>query len=173
MPGDAAYASRLQQIRPRLLTALRHWRAPASDCDDILQQAMVKLLGQPQLEHLASAELSAYATRTVIGLMRRAERTAGRRHHRETKWASESTAHIPTGEDLLAWKESFARWLNAVGRLSQKHQEVIIACDINELSHTEAAEALSLPLGTIKSRLLAARRALEQALAMDPSGESR
>ncbi len=42
--------------------------------------------------------------------------------------------------------------------LSPKHREVLILCDIEDLTDDEAAELLGIPSGTAKSRLRAARQ---------------
>ena len=48
-----------------------------------------------------------------------------------------------TDEDVLA----------ALGRIPVHYQEVIVLCDVEELSYKEIAAALSLPVGTVMSRL--------------------
>jgi RNA polymerase sigma-70 factor (ECF subfamily) len=45
-----------------------------------------------------------------------------------------------------------------IGRLGRRHREVLKLCDLQELSYQEAAEALALPPGTLRSRLHRARR---------------
>jgi RNA polymerase sigma-70 factor (ECF subfamily) len=43
-------------------------------------------------------------------------------------------------------------------------QEVILLCDIEELSYKEAAEALRIPIGTVMSRLHRGRAQLRSEL---------
>ena len=43
--------------------------------------------------------------------------------------------------------------LATLGRLPTVFQEVILLCDVEELSYKEAAEALAIPVGTVMSRL--------------------
>lgn len=52
-------------------------------------------------------------------------------------------AQTLTDEDLLA----------ALGRIPPQHQQVILLCDIEELSYKEIASALDVPIGTVMSRL--------------------
>jgi RNA polymerase sigma-70 factor (ECF subfamily) len=78
--------------------------------------------------------------------------------------------------------------LASLQRLPLAFQEVIVLCDVEELSYKEAAEALTIPVGTVMSRLhrgraqLRAELATAQAVAarrvqrrkdMDGQGESR
>lgn len=54
--------------------------------------------------------------------------------------------------------------LDAFRRLSRAHQEVLALCVLDGFSEAEASRVLSVPAGTVKSRLARARRALEKEL---------
>lgn len=59
----------------------------------------------------------------------------------------------------------------ALAQLSRPHREVVALCILNGLSEAEAAKALGVPPGTVKSRLSRANRALRakyQELESDP-----
>jgi RNA polymerase sigma-70 factor (ECF subfamily) len=51
--------------------------------------------------------------------------------------------------------------LQALARVPEEFRQVVMLCDVLELSYKEAARALSCPLGTIMSRLHRARRLLK------------
>jgi RNA polymerase sigma-70 factor (ECF subfamily) len=55
--------------------------------------------------------------------------------------------------------------LETLRKLPPAFQEVILLCDIEELSYKETAEALAIPLGTVMSRLHRARAQLRAELA--------
>ena len=55
--------------------------------------------------------------------------------------------------------------LASLRRLSLASQEVLVLCDVEELSYKEAADALSVPVGTVMSRLHRARAQLRAELA--------
>jgi RNA polymerase sigma-70 factor (ECF subfamily) len=65
-----------------------------------------------------------------------------------------------TDEELLA----------ALGRIPAPYQEVIVLSDVEELSYKDIASALSIPIGTVMSRLHRGRALLRQALAT-PRGQ--
>ena len=54
--------------------------------------------------------------------------------------------------------------LGALGRIPVHFQEVIVLCDVEELTYKEIAEALGIPLGTVMSRLHRGRAALRSEL---------
>src|ERR1700722_2937604 len=54
--------------------------------------------------------------------------------------------------------------LGALGRIPAQCQEVIVLCDVEELSYKEIAEALAIPIGTVMSRLHRGRALLRAEL---------
>jgi RNA polymerase sigma-70 factor, ECF subfamily len=54
--------------------------------------------------------------------------------------------------------------LASLRRLPTMFQEVILLCDVEELSYKEAAEALAIPMGTVMSRLHRGRAQLRAEL---------
>src|SRR5437870_11482766 len=58
-------------------------------------------------------------------------------------------------------RESLRR---AIERLPIAFREVLILCDVESLSYKEISETLSIPIGTVTSRLIRARQKLRVAL---------
>ena len=52
----------------------------------------------------------------------------------------------------------------AIGALPLPFREVLLLSDVEELSYREIAEMLSIPIGTVTSRLLRARRKVRDAI---------
>ena len=65
-----------------------------------------------------------------------------------------------------------ADMLAALGSLSPLHQQVIVLCDVEEMTYKEAASALDVPVGTIMSRLHRGRELLRQQLTRAGLGAS-
>jgi RNA polymerase sigma-70 factor (ECF subfamily) len=72
----------------------------------------------------------------------------------QTAVAPRPVADGLTDEEMLA----------ALERLPPQYQEVIVLCDVEELTYKEIAEALSIPAGTVMSRLHRGRALLRAAL---------
>lgn len=67
------------------------------------------------------------------------------------------------GDDLLR-RESIASVRKAVLALPERYREVVVLCDLQELSYAEAAEVLKCAVGTVRSRLHRARTLLIERL---------
>jgi RNA polymerase sigma-70 factor (ECF subfamily) len=74
---------------------------------------------------------------------------------------AESVAFAPQTPQNLTEQEI----LEALKRLPQQFQEVVILSDVEDLTYKEIAEALSIPTGTVMSRLHRGRRLLRLDLA--------
>jgi RNA polymerase sigma-70 factor (ECF subfamily) len=89
----------------------------------------------------------------LFGIARHVSRAAWRRGYRErevmvTAAEHEAVPEVPTPEDArLAVAEE------AIGTLSASHREVLDLRYSHQLSYAEIAEALGIPVGTVRSRL--------------------
>ena len=52
----------------------------------------------------------------------------------------------------------------AIATLPENYREVVVLCELEEMSYEEAAAALDCPLGTVRSRLHRARALLLEKL---------
>jgi RNA polymerase sigma-70 factor, ECF subfamily len=62
---------------------------------------------------------------------------------------------------------------NALEQLPVKFREIILLCDVEEMSYQEIASTLAIPIGTVMSRLSRARKAMRELLATRVRGTSR
>jgi RNA polymerase sigma-70 factor (ECF subfamily) len=53
---------------------------------------------------------------------------------------------------------------SAIDGLPVNYREVLLLCEVEEMSYQEIAETLSIPIGTVMSRLSRARTALRDGL---------
>ncbi len=66
--------------------------------------------------------------------------------------------------DEFASLETVGRVRQAVGTLPENYREVVVLCELQEMSYEEAASALDCPVGTVRSRLHRARAMLVEKL---------
>src|SRR5262245_33754975 len=62
---------------------------------------------------------------------------------------------------------------DALERLPVQFREVILLCDIEEMSYQEIAEIAGIPIGTVMSRLSRARKSMRELLAEKVRGASK
>jgi RNA polymerase sigma-70 factor (ECF subfamily) len=70
--------------------------------------------------------------------------------------------HQSQPEAILINKQEYERLLKAMDSLDVKHRSVLVLRYFNDLSYQEIAQALEIPLGTVKSRLNQSLRYLKQ-----------
>jgi len=66
--------------------------------------------------------------------------------------------------DEFATVETIGRVRQAVGTLPENYREVVVLCELEEMSYEDAASALGCPVGTVRSRLHRARGMLVEKL---------
>lgn len=74
----------------------------------------------------------------------------------ETVPAPDST----TPESLLIAEANLQMVRNALEELPVHYREILLLCEVEEMSYQEIAETLAIPIGTVMSRLSRARKAL-------------
>ena len=71
---------------------------------------------------------------------------------------------VETPESLLIERSNQQLVQEAIAGLPLIFREVVLLCDVEEMSYQEIAETTSVPMGTVMSRLARARNALRQTL---------
>jgi len=79
-----------------------------------------------------------------------------------------AASHTPESEMLTRADQQSVQ--SALERLRVPYREVILLCDLEEMSYREIAETLAIPVGTVMSRLSRARKAMRELLASEVRG---
>jgi len=84
----------------------------------------------------------------------------------ETEDDQEQTVAVSreTPESILLEQASQQQVQAALEQVPVIFREVLLLCDVEEMSYQEIAETLGVPIGTVMSRLYRARKALRRAL---------
>jgi RNA polymerase sigma factor (sigma-70 family) len=109
----------------------------------------------------------------AANLVRRHLRGVGRRQAAMARVSAPITEPDPSEEvaDRLDVARRVERTMEALGSLPESDQELFVLCVWQELSYEQAAAALGIPVGTVRSRLSRARGRLRLALG-EPEGGS-
>jgi RNA polymerase sigma-70 factor (ECF subfamily) len=70
----------------------------------------------------------------------------------------------PTSRDEFSSLEAISRVRKAINTLPENYREVVVLCELEEMSYEETAAALGCPVGTVRSRLHRARAILLEKL---------
>jgi RNA polymerase sigma-70 factor (ECF subfamily) len=73
-----------------------------------------------------------------------------------------------TPESLLIDRSRKNAVQNAIEQLPVTFREVILLCDVEDASYQEISEILSIPMGTVMSRLARARKAVRESVLSAP-----
>jgi len=69
-----------------------------------------------------------------------------------------------TPETILIERSNREQMQRAIDELPMHFREALVLCEVEELSYREIAEILSIPIGTVMSRLMRARKAVRTSL---------
>ena len=78
-----------------------------------------------------------------------------------------------TAESILVDRSRHDAVRGAIEQLPIIFREVLLLCDVEEASYREIAETLSIPIGTVMSRLARARKAVRASLRITPDAPLR
>jgi len=79
---------------------------------------------------------------------------------------------VETPESVLLARVELETIQNALEKLPVKFREIILLCDLEEMSYQEISETLGIPIGTVMSRLSRARKAMRELLTVKLQGAS-
>jgi RNA polymerase sigma-70 factor, ECF subfamily len=132
----------------------------ADEAEDMVQQTLIKAYGA--WDRFDGRHLRSWLLRILRNEVLMAHRSA-----RDTVAIEEAeeagTAEPPFWAEVL-WRDRAGRVLEAMDELPAIHRELVQLCDIEGLSYDEAALALEIPVGTVRSRLHRARESLRRRL---------
>ena len=77
-----------------------------------------------------------------------------------------------TPETILMKRSDSQLVISAIDGLPVHYREALLLCEVEEMSYQEIAETLSIPVGTVMSRLSRARRTLRDHLGRNLQGDA-
>jgi RNA polymerase sigma-70 factor (ECF subfamily) len=157
----AAFESEALPHADRLFRLAMWLERNRQEAEDLVQETMVQAL---QSFHRFRPGTNCRAWLVTILQHVRSNRRRGLRRSPLVSDADDRLARtvpfVPPIPDRLTDEDV----LGALSRVPQQYQEVILLCDVEELTYKEIADALAIPLGTVMSRLHRGRALLRSEL---------
>lgn len=86
---------------------------------------------------------------------------------------SELAVENENPESILMKRSDSELVQSAIAELPVHFREILLLCEVEEMSYQEIGETLSIPIGTVMSRLSRARKSLRDGLRMRLEGEQK
>lgn len=158
--GDMrAFGSLVDAHQPAVRAFLRRLVGSYADADDLAQEAFARTW-EVLDRYDGSSRLRTFICGVAFQYWRRARRAQSRRQAREDAYAE--LADTETEPPARAAARLALR--RAMDDLPEDQRAVLALCLGQDFTHAEAAEALGLPLGTVKSHVTRGRARLQAAL---------
>jgi RNA polymerase sigma factor (sigma-70 family) len=134
-----------------------------NDAEDLVQETYLKAL-----RSYASFEPGTNFRPWIFQILKNTFLSSRSKLERRMTRAMESEEDLPaasaTPESLLIGRFDIDAVRGAIEQLPVIFREVILLCDVEDASYREIAEILSIPIGTVMSRLARARKMVRESL---------
>ena len=181
MAGDEEAFTRLyRRLRGAVYRFARRMSGSSSVAEDVTQEVFLILLRRAELYDQRRGSLSTYLMRIARNeILRRLDRdrayvTLGEEDAAPDKKDKNPDEKLIVRSDPLGnlmRDEEIESVRQAVLGLPLHYREVVVLCELEEMSYGEAAASLGCAVGTVRSRLHRARALLKQRLRGEGDGE--
>lgn len=137
-----------------------------SIAEDVTQEVFLALINNPRKYDPRRGPLEAW----LIGIARKHVLRALEKTRAEAPVEETASAHDPAAD--LARSDTIDAVRAAVLSLPVHYREVVVLCDLNEMSYAETAAVLGAAEGTVRSRLHRARAMLLEKLSASSAAGS-
>ncbi|MCY1666285.1 sigma-70 family RNA polymerase sigma factor [Rhizobium sp. SL86] len=150
----------IEPIIPALRRYARGLMRDASAADDLVQDCLERVISHWHRRRNSDARTWAFAILHNLAI-NRMRQTARRGQHVTFDEVEERLmSHAPTQEDGL----TRADIASAIEQLPEEQRSVLLLVSVEDFSYSEVADILTIPVGTVMSRLSRARERLKQIL---------
>jgi len=155
---------RIEALRPRLYRLAYSWTHSTALADDLVQEALTR--AWKNLDQLHEVDgFDKWCFKILINCWRNHLRSE-RQYVDVDDYVLQEHETPQSLHEQLRLTEQVKR---AVSALPQGQRQVVTLVDLEELSYSEVAEVLDIPIGTVMSRLCRARKLLVERILEKPS----
>jgi RNA polymerase sigma-70 factor (ECF subfamily) len=148
---EQAFSAFYREQAPRLQAFLRHLVGNAQVAEDIMQETFTRIWQRPNGFQPERGSLRAYA----YGIGRKRAMDWWRKQRPEDSGND-------VEDNIISSSESASVVGDALRRLPEEPRTLLWLREVEGQSYAELAEVLGVPVGTVRSRLFAAREALRK-----------
>jgi len=165
--GREKFAREAMGYLDHLYRVAFHLMKEPHEAEDLVQETYARALGSYQ-QFAPGSNLKAWLTRILYNFFiddyhqkrRWVSVEAGAAEKEESSYWEKVPAENPGPESHLLLKELSTKISDALRKIPEEFRLPITLVDMGDFSYAEAAEILSCPLGTVRSRLSRGRRLL-------------
>jgi RNA polymerase sigma-70 factor (ECF subfamily) len=162
-----AFAQLFDHFAPRLKSFMMRKNASAELAEDLVQEAMIAVWKKAGLYEPTKGSVTTWVFTIARNL--RIDRIRRDIHMPMTELGDyDEPSDAPEGEELLGRKQEDGLVSRALQNIPEEQRQVLLLSFVEDMPQSEIAEKLSIPLGTVKSRMRLAyghlRRILETGL---------
>jgi RNA polymerase sigma-70 factor (ECF subfamily) len=159
--GDRdAFAAVYEKHQGTIFRFARFMTGCDAAAEDVVQEVFLVLMRAPARYDPAQASLTTY----LYGIARRQTRRRLLRERRFVALDNGGSRHEPrAGGDVagdLARRGDMQTLRRAILALPSRYREVVVLCELQDVSYVDAAATIGCPVGTVRSRLHRAKRLL-------------
>ena len=153
--SDAEFKHGLLELVPFLRAFARSLCGNPEMADDLAQEALAKAW-QARSSFAAGTNLKAW----LFTILRNQFYSDRRRAWRQAPWDQDAAERIPGLKNQQSWAAELSDTARALRTLPDEQREALILVGAGGFSYEEAARICNCAVGTVKSRVARARRAL-------------
>jgi len=173
--NEDAFRTLYERYQGRIYRFALHMSGNSAIGEETTQEVFLALMGKPKGYDPAKGSLAGYLFGMARNITRRAmqETADDIPLDDDADWDELAVADGLDVLEELSNGELLAALRQAVLTMPESYREVVVLCDLEELSYQEAAELLECSPGTVASRLSRARTLLKKKLSVEKVREQK
>lgn len=158
-PADEGLRALVEAHAPAVYRVARSIVRDPGLAEDVVQETMIRAwrsreqLRDPRRERVWILRI---AHNTAVSSLRRV-----RDHATDPTMLPDRPQYLDPGDQITA-RDDLSRMAEILGNLDELSRSILVLRDLETLSYEEIADTLEVPLSTVKTRLLRARRELQR-----------